>query len=167
MIERSFPSLVHAVFGAAFSISAAFACVGDAAAQQAQAAEAHADPAHGRAVYQVCRPCHEIGRGARHRSGPHLNGLFGRRAGVIEGYPSTPGMVFAGLRGAVWDAESLAAFLSNPKGFAPGSAMPLIGVPDLEDRRDLIAFLRAASKPGTLLYEHPLEGPALSRAASE
>lgn len=123
---------------------------GAAAAQQA---EASGDPKRGAKLFRVCLPCHEIGRGANHRTGPVLNGLFGRSAGAAEGYASSTSMVFAGLRGVVWTDETLTEYLKNPRRFAPGSEMPLVGVANARNRRDLIAFLHEASEEGTAFYE--------------
>jgi cytochrome c len=39
------------------------------------------DPAAGEQVFQKCRPCHQIGEGARNLVGPVLNGVVGRPAG--------------------------------------------------------------------------------------
>lgn len=128
------------------------------------------DAQRGEARYGVCRPCHEIGRGARHRTGPSLNGLFGRKAGSAESYAYSASMVFTGMRGVVWSEETLEAYLSDPKKFTPGTAMPLVGVSGEANRRDLIAFLREASTEGTPLYERSgpeaLRGVARSGAGS-
>ncbi len=40
----------------------------------------------GNAVQGLCQACHEIGEGAKHKVGPHLDGIVGRTAGEIEGF---------------------------------------------------------------------------------
>ncbi|MFT5272334.1 MAG: cytochrome c, partial [bacterium] len=40
-----------------------------------------------------------------------------------------------------WTPENLNAFLENPKGYAPGTAMNYRGLRKIEDRANLIAYL--------------------------
>jgi cytochrome c len=40
-----------------------------------------------------------------------------------------------------WTPENLSAFLENPRGYAPGTAMAYNGMSDVEDRANLIAYL--------------------------
>jgi cytochrome c len=40
-----------------------------------------------------------------------------------------------------WTPENLQAFLENPKGWAPGTAMGYNGMRKVEDRANLIAYL--------------------------
>lgn len=105
------------------------------------------DPERGRILFEGCNSCHDVGVGAVHKTGPHLNAMFGRPAGQIEGYPSSLPMTAAGLRGLIWDDETLAAYLQDPLGVVPNSRMPLIGVFDEQDRADIIAYLRIATSP--------------------
>jgi len=41
----------------------------------------------------------------------------------------------------VWTPEALNAFLENPRGYAPGTAMTYNGMRKVEDRANLIAYL--------------------------
>jgi cytochrome c len=43
--------------------------------------------------------------------------------------------------GGDWTPEALNAFLENPKGWMPGTKMSFAGLPDVEDRANLIAYL--------------------------
>ena len=40
-----------------------------------------------------------------------------------------------------WSPENLSGFLENPKKYAPGTKMSYKGMPDVEDRANLIAWL--------------------------
>jgi cytochrome c len=40
-----------------------------------------------------------------------------------------------------WTPENISAFLENPRGYAPGTAMAYNGMSDVEDRANLIAYL--------------------------
>ena len=39
----------------------------------------------GAKVFKKCKACHAVGEGAKNKIGPHLNKLFGRTAGTLEG----------------------------------------------------------------------------------
>jgi cytochrome c len=92
------------------------------------------------AVFGPCAHCHQIGPGARHLAGPHLNGILGRKAGAIEGYPFSKAMRESGV---VWDEAGLRRFIAEPQATVPGTRM-IYG--ELQDRAAidaLVAFLRA------------------------
>lgn len=97
----------------------------------------------GRQVFDQCKACHEVGAGARHGIGPHLNGLFGRVAA------SHPDFIYSGsflrLRddGHVWSAGTLDALIREPAAVAPDSRMTFDGIADAQARADLIAFLQS------------------------
>jgi cytochrome c len=97
------------------------------------------DPARGETVYARCKGCHAI---ERDRVGPRHSGLFGRRAGGVEGYAYSDAMRASGL---VWDEETLDRFLADPRGVVPGTTMGFAGVKDARERADLIAYLRSAT----------------------
>jgi len=40
-----------------------------------------------------------------------------------------------------WTPENLNAFLENPKGYMPGTKMSFAGLPKVEDRANVIAYL--------------------------
>jgi len=45
-----------------------------------------------------------------------------------------------------WTEETLDAFIASPKAYLPGSQTPFSGLPDAEDRADLIADLKRATR---------------------
>ena len=49
-------------------------------------AELIGDAEKGAKAFGQCKGCHQVGKGAEDRIGPHLNGIFGRRAGIHEGF---------------------------------------------------------------------------------
>ena len=120
--------------------SVAFALVCSAAA-----ADDFGDPAAGEKVFRKCRSCHQVGDGAKHRIGPHLNGLFGRKAGSHEDFRYSKAMVRAGTGGLEWHADTLDTFLEKPRSLASGTRMSFAGLKKPEDRLNLIAYLRAFS----------------------
>ncbi len=99
----------------------------------------------GAEVFKVCATCHQIGEGARNAVGPQLNGIFGRRAGTVEGARYSEDMIRAGQNGLHWDAEALDVYLENPKNLISSTRMQFRGIKDEAQRRDVIAYLRAFS----------------------
>jgi cytochrome c len=103
------------------------------------------DPARGEEVFGQCRSCHQIGQGAKDRIGPHLNGLFGRRAGLHEGFRYSDDMAMMGADGLTWELETLDAYLENPKALVSRTRMNFAGLKDPQDRADILAYLRQFS----------------------
>ncbi|WP_026379261.1 c-type cytochrome [Afifella pfennigii] len=111
------------------------------------------DPAAGEKVFKECRSCHQVGAGARNGIGPHLDKLFGRQAGSLEGFAYSLSLRRKGSQGLVWNEETLDIYLSKPQAYVPGTRMSFRGMPDEQARHDLIAYLREASA------EAPAEDP--------
>jgi len=99
------------------------------------------DPVKGEAIYKRCGGCHSIDR---NRVGPKHLGLFGRKAGSVEGFNYSQAMRSSGI---VWDETTLDRFLENPRAMVPGTKMTYAGVKDPQERADLIAYLKQATKP--------------------
>ncbi len=101
------------------------------------------DPAKGQEVYRACAACHSLAPG-RHMTGPSLAGIWGRKAGTVEGFTRySKAFKQADI---IWDEHSLDAWLANPRGYLPGNRMTFRGLPDETQRRNLIAFLRSVSE---------------------
>jgi cytochrome c len=99
----------------------------------------------GEEVFRACKACHRVGSGASNSIGPHLNGIFGRVAGTVDGAKYSEGMIRAGRDGLVWDADSLDLYIENPKNFVSKTRMNFAGMPSEEDRSHLLAYLRIFS----------------------
>jgi cytochrome c len=96
--------------------------------------------ARGEAIYARCKACHALGYNS---VGPRHCGLLGRPAGSVPGFAYSSAMKNSDL---IWNAKTLDRFLANPMGTVPGTAMTYVGVPDAQERADLIAWLRVATK---------------------
>jgi cytochrome c len=99
---------------------------------------AAADASRGELLGLACAACHRFSAAEGTLVGPHLEGVFGRRAATLEGFPYSDALRGSGL---VWTPRSLEAWLSNPAGFVEGTTMAFSGYRSAEDRRDLIAYL--------------------------
>ena len=109
----------------------------------APAANADTDlHAAGARAFKKCAKCHQIGEGARDRIGPHLNGVFGRRAALHEGFRYSKSMNRAGMDGLIWNQRTLDAYVANPKALVSGTRMNFGGMPDPEERTALLAYIR-------------------------
>jgi cytochrome c len=94
-----------------------------------------------------CAMCHDIGHGAGHGVGPHLNDILGRPLGGLEDFAGYSGpMVLEGIHGAVWDEALLRAFLRDPYVMMPDTRMLFGGLHVQEDLDNLIAWLLPASR---------------------
>jgi cytochrome c len=100
---------------------------------------AEGDPTRGEQIYHRCQGCHSIDA---NRVGPRHASLFGRRAGSLDDYSYSDAMHGSGI---VWDEITLDEFLTAPRKFIPGTKMPFAGIPDAQERADLIAYLKKAT----------------------
>jgi cytochrome c len=106
-------------------------------------ASENGDPAKGQEIYRVCVACHSLSPG-RHMTGPSLAGIWGRKAGTVEGFTRySKAFKQADI---IWNEHSLDAWLENPKTFIPNNRMTFRGLQDKAQRRDLIAYLRSVSQ---------------------
>jgi len=97
---------------------------------------ASADASAGERVFTKCRACHKVD--GSNAVGPYLNGVVGREVASIAGF-NYSGALSENFQ--VWDPASLNTFLENPQGTAPGTAMSYNGLPKVDDRANLIAYL--------------------------
>ncbi len=123
-------------------------------------ADEFGDAAIGQKLFSQCRACHQIGDGASHRIGPQLNGVFGRTAGSQDGFRYSPWLQRAGINGLDWHAETLDAFLADPRALASGTRMRFSGMEKAEDRLNVIAYLRQFSdSPADIPEADPTASP--------
>ena len=101
--------------------------------------------AAGEKVFAQCRACHQIGENAKNAVGPILNGLIGRKSGMIEGYNYSDANKNSGI---VWDEAVFAEYIRNPRAKVPGTKMTYAGLTDEKKIQDLIAFLKQYDASG-------------------
>jgi cytochrome c len=114
---------------------------------RASPAAAESDDPVQRGSYQFrkCAVCHSLTEDGVLRAGPSLEGLFGRRIGSYPGYLYSDALRNSDL---IWNEETVGKlFELGPDVFLPGTKMPLQKLPDAQARADLIAFLKAETRP--------------------
>ena len=118
---------------------------------EAEVVEASAGPdpalvAAGEQAFRQCQTCHEVGDGAKNKTGPHLNDLFGRTAGSVDGFRYSRQFVAAGDDGLVWTVETLHDFLMQPRDYIKGTRMSFRGFRDDADIAAVTAYLQTFSE---------------------
>jgi len=96
------------------------------------------DLAAGEQSFRKCLPCHSVGEDARHKIGPVLNGLNGRKSGTIEGYNYSEANKKAEI---VWSDASFKDYIQNPMAKVPGTKMAFAGIRNEKEIGDLWGFL--------------------------
>ena len=102
--------------------------------------------AAGEKVFKKCKSCHRVGEGAKNKTGPHLNGIFGRAAGTNESFKYSKGLIAAADDGLVWDDETLRAFLKKPKAVIKKTKMSFSGLKKDAQLDAVIEYLKSVSQ---------------------
>jgi cytochrome c len=126
----------------AYSIDTGAEGGGEAAAAEAgpdfATVFAAADAAAGEKTFGKCKACHKVD--GTNGTGPHLDGVVGRAVASVDGFSYSDAL--KGL-GGTWEPDHLNEFLTSPKGYAPGTKMSFAGLPKIEDRANVIAYLKS------------------------
>lgn len=93
----------------------------------------------GAVLFRKCIHCHTIDKGGKHRIGPNLFGIFGRKAGDIDDFDFSEAWKKADF---VWDDETMDRYLKAPHEMIPNNRMPFDGLNRPEDRKALIVYMK-------------------------
>ncbi len=102
------------------------------------------DPVNGKQIFEgQCSTCHAIqGGDDKNAAAPSLGGVFGRDAGMGTSFPYSNAMKKCKIK---WTDVNLFLYIKAPGKFIPGNKMSYSGLPDDQERADLIAFLKSVS----------------------
>lgn len=148
-----------------YEIEGVVSSEGGAAAEEGiEARLAKGDAAKGEAVFKKCQSCHTVDQGGANGIGPNLYALVGEGIAAGRG-----GFAFSDdlkNHGGKWDWANLDAWLKNPKAFAAGTKMTFAGIPDGQDRANLILFLntKGSNLPLPAVPAAPAGGEAAAGA---
>lgn len=108
-------------------------------------AYAAGDAVKGAKIFKRCAACHTVEKGGANKQGPNLHDLFGRKSGTLASYADkySPAMK---AKGVVWSEATLDTYLADPKAFVPKNKMIFVGVKKPNERADVIAYLKQATK---------------------
>ena len=99
------------------------------------------DPEAGQKVFRKCKACHSLKEG-KNGAGPSLHGIMGASAASADGFRYSNAMKNSGI---TWNAETLAGYLADPKGYVPGNKMAFRGLRKDVDIENVIAYLAGES----------------------
>lgn len=130
MMRRHFQTTL-AVLGLAAALSPALAADGNAT--------------RGQRAFNACAQCHSL-EPDRSMTGPSLAELWNRKAGSLASFPRySPALTSSNV---VWNDKTLDEWIKDPQHTVPGNQMTFAGVKDAQQRSDLLAFLKEATRPG-------------------
>ena len=86
--------------------------------------------------------CHNYKKDSKSKIGPNLWDLINRQKASVSGFAYSKALSDYGGK---WTFEELNEFLYKPKEYISGTKMNFAGLKDVEDRADLILWLRQYS----------------------
>lgn len=98
-----------------------------------------ADNEHGKLLFKECESCHSLERDV-FLIGPSLFGIYKKRSATSTGFRYSQALKKSNIE---WNDETLNVFLTNPQEYLPGNRMPYSGMPQPNDRLDLIEYLKS------------------------
>ena len=105
------------------------------------------NPARGERAYQKCYSCHALEPGRNDVGGPTLHRIVGRRVAAESGFDYSPAMRRFAERHPRWTPALLDELIADPEALVPETSMTFVGIADVRERRDLIAYLENVGGP--------------------
>ena len=103
-------------------------------------AEQPGDAERGKTLFEKrCTGCHALDQD---KEGPRLRSVYGRKAGTVPSFEYSNALKKVHI---VWDDETLDKWLTDTDALIPGNDMAF-HVPKVEERTEIIAFLRATAQ---------------------
>ena len=96
----------------------------------------------GEKLSKKCSACHSFNDGGIIKQGPNLYNIVGTAKASVAEYSYSDAM---SALGGDWDFSALNQFLYNPKKYVEKTKMNFAGFKKVQDRADIIAYLRSLS----------------------
>ena len=100
------------------------------------------DVTSGEKIFKKCAACHSINKGGKHKIGPALYNVVGRKVGAVEDYKYSKALVAYDKE---WTFEELNGFLIKPAKWIKGTKMAYAGLRKEKDRASVIKYLNENS----------------------
>ena len=100
------------------------------------------DVASGEKIFKKCAACHSINKGGKHKIGPALYNVVGRKVGVVEDYKYSKALI---AYEKDWTFDELNGFLIKPAKHIKGTKMAYAGLRKEADRASVIKYLNENS----------------------
>ncbi len=111
----------------------------------------------GAKVFKKCLACHSIEKGGANKVGPNLYDTVGNKFAHIAGFAYSDAVK---AHGGTWGYDELDQWLASPRAYIPGNKMGFAGVPDAQDRANVILYMRANAENAPPPPVPPAEAPA-------
>ena len=96
----------------------------------------------GEKIFKKCSACHTYEKGGANKVGPSLWNLINSPKAKVAGFAYSKELAEFG---GEWGYEDLAQFLYKPKAYIKGTKMNFAGLKKVQDRANLVLFLREQS----------------------
>ncbi|MFK7760699.1 MAG: cytochrome c family protein [Candidatus Midichloriaceae bacterium] len=107
-----------------------------------------ADYKKGESTFKKCSICHTINKGEKNKIGPNLWNVINSKVASKNEFVYSTAMRNKGSTNDVWSFQELINYLKSPRKYVSGTKMAFAGIKKLDDRIDLIEYLRNhADKP--------------------
>jgi predicted metalloprotease len=103
---------------------------------------AKADITRGENAAKRCQACHTFTKGGRNLVGPNLWGVVGRPKASEPGFNYSAALK---AKGGNWTIDDLNQFITNSRGYVPGTTETFAGISGESERADLLVYLNSLS----------------------
>jgi cytochrome c len=111
----------------------------------ANAFAADGNAGRGQRVFGACAACHSL-QPDQNMTGPSLSEVWDRKAGSIASFSRySSALKSANIE---WNDKTLDEWIKDPQHLVPGNEMTFPGIKEAQQRADLLAFLKEATKKG-------------------